>query len=68
MSKQTTPSSKQPIPGSAKKGNIDLRSTDAHGRQADEVESHAERAKTKGDGETHRDGETSGAFHDQTAR
>ncbi|MBR0664426.1 hypothetical protein GXW71_08670 [Roseomonas hellenica] len=62
------PASKQPIPGSAKKDNIDLRSTDAHGRQADEVESHTERAKKKVEGETHRAGETSGAFKDQTAR
>jgi hypothetical protein len=32
------------IPGSARKGSIDMRSTDANGKQADEVQSHAERA------------------------
>lgn len=61
------PASKTPIPGSAKKEDIDLRSTDAGGRQADEVESHAERARKQPDGRR-QTGEARGALKDQTGR
>ncbi|MBR0655260.1 hypothetical protein [Plastoroseomonas arctica] len=52
-------------PGSSRKGDIDTRSTDANGKQADEVETHAERAGKKPDGAKKPDGETSGALKDQ---
>ncbi|RVT97880.1 hypothetical protein EOD42_08810 [Rhodovarius crocodyli] len=58
----------KPNPGSSKKGDIDTRSTDAHGKQADEVESHAERAKRNQRPKAKPDGETAGALKDQTAR
>jgi len=56
-------------PGGSRKGDIDTRSTDVNGQQADEVESHAERANRKkpADG-SHPDGEASGAFKDQVGR
>lgn len=63
------------IPGSSRDGDIDTRSTDASGPQADEVVSHAERVKA--DTTTQKDGtrprgkardERSGALKDQTAR
>jgi hypothetical protein len=38
---------KKPVPGSARVGNMDTRSTDVGGKQADEVESHSERAGKK---------------------
>ena len=57
-----------PVPGSSRKDTLDTRSTDANGKQADEVESHAERAKKKPADAIVPDGETSGAFKDQTAR
>lgn len=59
---------KQDVPGSAKRGNIDTRSTDASGQQADEVKSHAERAKEKGPEKSNRAGEAAGALKDETAR
>lgn len=62
------PAGKSPVPGSAKKEDIDLRSTDARGRQADDVESHAERAGKKGAGTGHPSGEADGAMKDQTGR
>ncbi|MBR0667090.1 hypothetical protein GXW71_22200 [Roseomonas hellenica] len=62
------PASKSPVPGSAKKEGIDLRSTDAHGKQADDVKSHAERARKKETGTKHPSGEPDGAMKDQTAR
>jgi hypothetical protein len=58
----------KPHPGSAKKGDIDLRSTDANDRQADEVKSHAQKASEKPAKKSHRAGETAGAMKDQTAR
>ncbi|MES2713281.1 MAG: hypothetical protein V4653_17010 [Pseudomonadota bacterium] len=59
---------KPDVPGSARKGDIDMRSTDADGKQADEVQSHAERAKKQpADGDKPRD-ETKGAFKDQVGR
>jgi hypothetical protein len=62
------PASKSPVPGSARKGDIDVRSTDARGKQADEVESHAERAKEEGSGAERPKGEAEGAMKDQTGR
>jgi hypothetical protein len=58
----------KPNPGSSRKGDIDTRSTDAHGKQADEVKSHAERAKERPAKDGAPDDETSGAMKDQTAR
>jgi hypothetical protein len=58
----------QDVPGSSKRGKIDTRSTDAHGQQADEVKSHAERAKEKGPEKSSRTGEVAGAMKDETAR
>ena len=58
------------VPGSSRDGPIDTRSTDAHGKQADEVKSHAERAaeKPKTEGPTPKSGEVRGALKDETAR
>lgn len=53
------------VPGSSRQGDIDTRSSDANGKQADEVESHAERASKKPADARKPDGETSGAFRDQ---
>jgi hypothetical protein len=61
------PDYKNDIPGSARKGSIDMRSTDANGKQADEVQSHAERAASK-PRKTGRSGEVAGALKDETAR
>lgn len=58
----------QDVPGSSRRGNIDTRSTDANGQQADEVKSHAERAKEKGAETSSRAGEVAGAMKDQTGR
>lgn len=58
----------KPNPGSSRKGPIDTRSTDAHGRQADEVKTHAERAKEKPAETSNRAGEAAGALKDETAR
>jgi hypothetical protein len=58
----------KPNPGSAKKGKIDLRSTDANGKQADEVRSHAEKAAEKPAEKSRGAGEAAGAMKDQTAR
>jgi hypothetical protein len=38
---------KNDVPGSARKGSIDTRSTEANAKQADEVQSHAERVAAK---------------------
>jgi len=58
------------VPGSSRHGPIDTRSTDAHGKQADEVKSHAERAAEKPDaqGPDRKRDEVSGALKDETAR
>jgi hypothetical protein len=61
------PDYKNDIPGSARKGSIDTRSTDANGKQADQVKSHAERAAAK-PREASRSGEVAGALKDETAR
>jgi hypothetical protein len=61
------PDYKNDIPGSARKGSIDMRSTDAKGKQADQVQSHAERAAEK-PRKTGRSGEVAGALKDETAR
>ena len=53
------------VPGSSRQGAIDTRSTDANGKQADEVESHADRAGKKPADERKPDGEASGALKDQ---
>lgn len=58
----------QDVPGSSRRGNIDTRSTDARGKQADEVKSHAERAKGKPAEKSNRAGEAAGALKDETAR
>lgn len=58
----------KPNPGSSKKGSIDTRSTDANGRQADEVKPHARRASDKPPEKENRAGEVAGAMKDQTAR
>ncbi|MBS7810299.1 hypothetical protein [Roseococcus pinisoli] len=58
----------KPNPGSSKKGDIDLRSSDAQGKQADEVKSHAEKASDKPAEKSPRAGETAGALKDQTGR
>jgi hypothetical protein len=59
---------KKPVPGSSRVGNMDTRSTDVGGKQADEVASHAERAQkkpsTKAESEPARD-EAAGAMKDQ---
>ena len=54
-----------PNPGSSKKGGIDTRSSDAKGKQADEVKPHAERAAETPAGPAPRGDETKGAFKDQ---
>lgn len=61
---------KKKVPGSARDGGIDTRSTDAGGRQADEVKSHAERAAEAPPPRkpAPRDGEVSGALRDRTER
>ena len=60
---------KRDVPGSSRKGSIDARSSDAAGRQADEVTTHAQRAKAKPDRPTGRKrDETAGALKDETAR
>lgn len=56
---------KPDVPGSSRKGPIDTRSTDANGKQADEVESHAERAAKKPADPQRPTGEASGALKDQ---
>jgi hypothetical protein len=61
------PDYKNEIPGSAKKGSIDTRSTDANGMQADQVQSHAERAAAK-PRKTGQSGEVAGSLKDETAR
>lgn len=58
----------KPNPGSSKKGDIDTRSSDANGKQADEVKSHAERAQEKPAKGPREAGEAAGALKDQTAR
>ena len=58
----------KPNPGSSKKGPIDTRSTSANAKQADEVKSHAERAREKPAEKTNRAGEAAGAMKDQTGR
>ncbi|WP_424810999.1 hypothetical protein [Roseococcus sp. YIM B11640] len=58
----------KPNPGSSKKGDIDTRSTDAYGKQADEVKSHAERAREKPAKKPSEAGEAAGALKDETAR
>ena len=59
---------KKPNPGSAKKGDIDLRSSDVSGKQADEVKSHSDRASDKGPNKPGASGETAGALKDQSSR
>ena len=57
------------VPGSARDGSIDTRSSDAGGKQADEVKSHADRAaETPPRKPIPRDGEVSGALRDRTER
>lgn len=61
----------KPVPGSAKVGEHDLRSTDLSGRGADEVASHSERASRgkKPDKKTPpASGEVEGAFKDQVGK
>ncbi|WP_421991032.1 hypothetical protein [Roseococcus sp.] len=58
----------KPNPGSSRKGGIDTRSTDANGKQADEVKSHAEKAAEKPAQKSNRAGETAGTMKDQTGR
>ncbi|TCH96621.1 hypothetical protein EJV46_18715 [Roseococcus sp. SYP-B2431] len=53
------------IPGSSKKGDIDTRSTDANGKQADEVKPHSERAGETPSKKSPRQGEVGGALKDQ---
>lgn len=55
----------KPVPGSSKKGDIDLRSTDANGKQADDVKSHAEIAGEKPAAKPAKSGEVGGALKDQ---
>ncbi len=63
------PEKKRDVPGSSRKGPIDARSTDANGRQADEVTPHAARANAKKNPRARRKrDETQGAFRDETAR
>lgn len=58
----------KPNPGSAKKGKIDLRSSNANGNQADEVEPHSDRAARKPSKDQSERDETRGALKDQTER
>jgi len=55
----------KPNPGSSKKGPIDTRSTDANGKQADEVKSHAQKADEKPSKASPGQGEVAGALKDQ---
>lgn len=57
-------------PAGSRQGHIDPRSSDASGRQADEVKSHAELAKETGPAkpEGKRKDEVAGALKDRTAR
>ena len=58
------------VPGSSRHGEIDTRSSDAKGKQADEVTPHAERAAQRPpDTPAPKEkGEAPGALRDQTAR
>jgi hypothetical protein len=63
------PASK-PVPGSAKVGEHDLRSTDLSGRKADDVTPHSERASQEKTPAAKPDasGEVAGALKDQVGR
>jgi hypothetical protein len=60
----------KPVPGSAKVGQHDLRSTDLSGRKADAVTPHSERAsrEKKPDPRPDASGEVAGALKDQVGR
>jgi hypothetical protein len=60
------------VPGSSRDGGIDSRSTDASGKQADQVKSHAtlanEDRRRASDSDAKDQGERAGAMKDRTAR
>jgi hypothetical protein len=56
------------IPGSSDKGSINTRSTDANGKQADEVKPHSEIASEQPAEENPPSGEAAGALRDQVGR
>ncbi|MDB5411815.1 MAG: hypothetical protein JWR10_150 [Rubritepida sp.] len=53
------------IPGGSKRGDIDSRSSDASGRQADEVKPHSDKASEKPAEKSSGSGEVGGALKDQ---
>jgi hypothetical protein len=61
---------KNDVPGSAKRGKHDLRSSDLSGRKADAVKPHSERAseEKKPEPGPEASGEVSGALRDQVGR